>query len=173
MVKKTPSISREFADYCCELLASAGPCVAKRMFGGWGISTDGLALAIIADLGDGERLYLKASDETRLQFEAAHCQRFVYEAKGKPMQMNYYSAPEDAMESAHAMAPWARLALECALKARTPSVKRSRRAIQSVAAPTPAVARPSQPPANRNSAPAAPRSAKPALARARRKSDAG
>ena len=83
MATKSPSISREFADYCCELLASAGPCVARRMFGGWGISTDGLTLAIIADLGGGERLYLKASDDTRGQFEAAGCQRFVYEAKRK------------------------------------------------------------------------------------------
>jgi hypothetical protein len=28
-----------FADYCCELLASVGPCERKRMFGGFGIST--------------------------------------------------------------------------------------------------------------------------------------
>jgi DNA transformation protein len=136
------AVSREFADYCCELLASAGPCVARRMFGGWGISTDGLTLAIIADLGDGERLYLKASDETRSRFEAVGCKRFVYEAKGKPMAMNYYSAPEDAMESAHAMAPWARLALECALKARIPSVKRSSSAIKTKVNPAPAKARP-------------------------------
>jgi len=149
MAPKTPSISREFADYCCELLASAGPCLARRMFGGWGISTDGLTLAIIADLGGGERLYLKASDETRPQFEAAHCQRFVYEAKGRPMQMNYYSAPEDAMESAHAMAPWARLALECALTARVPSVKRSSSAIKNKAKTGPGNARPAAPGARR------------------------
>ena len=43
---------RDFADYCCELLQSAGPCTAKRMFGGWGISVDRLTFALIADLGD-------------------------------------------------------------------------------------------------------------------------
>ena len=143
------AVSREFANYCCELLAPAGPCVAKRMFGGWGISTDGLTLAIIADLGGGERLYLKASDDTRAQFEAAGCERFVYEAKGKLMQMNYYSAPEDAMESAPAMAPWARLALECALKARVPSVKRSSLAMKTKAIPATAKARPAAPKARR------------------------
>ena len=94
------------------------------MFGGWGISTDGLTLAIIADLGGGERLYLKADDDTRARFEAAGCQRFVYTAKGKPMAMNYHTAPEDAMDAAHAMAPWARLALESAIKARKPVAKR-------------------------------------------------
>ncbi len=133
MAPKTPSISRELADYCCELLASAGPCAARRMFGGWGISTDGLTLAIIADLGGGERLYLKASEETRPRFEAAGCARFVYQAKGRAMGMNYYSAPEDAMESAPAMAPWARLALESALKARISGVKRSHNATPSTA----------------------------------------
>ena len=32
--------------------------------------------------------------------------------------MNYYSAPEEAMDSPDAMRPWAALALECALRAR-------------------------------------------------------
>ena len=36
--------------------------MARRMFGGWGISTDGLTLAIIADLGAGEALVDRALD---------------------------------------------------------------------------------------------------------------
>ena len=48
---------------------------------------------------------------------AAGCERFVYAAKNKTMRMNYYSAPEDAMESPALMAPWAKLALEAAMKA--------------------------------------------------------
>ena len=116
-----------FAPYCCDLLASVGPCVAKRMFGGYGISTEGLTLAILADLGAGDVLWLKACDTSQATFEAAGCQRFTYAAKGKTMQMNYYSAPDEAMESAQLMAPWARLALEAALKARQsqPAAKRA------------------------------------------------
>ena len=116
-----------FAHYCCDLLASVGPCVAKRMFGGYGISTEGLTLAILADLGAGDVLWLKACDTSQDTFEAAGCQRFTYAAKGKTMQMNYYSAPDEAMESAQLMAPWARLALEAALKARQsqPAAKRA------------------------------------------------
>ncbi len=128
MATTSSAVSREFADYCCELLASAGPCVARRMFGGWGISTSGLTLALIADLGGGERLWLKASDETRPHYEAAGCERFVYQAKGKAMGMNYYSAPEEAMESPQFMQPWARLALACALKAKAPKAPRQRAA---------------------------------------------
>ncbi len=114
-----------FADYCCELLASVGPCTPKRMFGGYGISTGGLTLAIVADLGDGEKLWLKASNTTRAQWEAAGCGRFTYTSTqaGKPVSrgMNYYSAPDEAMDSPQAMAPWARLALEAALAARAPA----------------------------------------------------
>jgi DNA transformation protein len=112
---KAPS---EFAQYCCDLLSTVGPCVARRMFGGYGISTDGLTLAILADLGSGEKLWLKADETSRPLFEAAGCERFVYQAKDKPMSMGYYSAPDDAMESPALMAPWARRALQAALTAR-------------------------------------------------------
>ena len=113
-----PTAPNEFVDYCCDLLGSVGPCVARRMFGAWGISTEGLTLAILADLGSGEKLWLKSDAASQAKFEAAGCERFVYQAKGKAMSMGYYSAPEEAMESPQQMAPWARLALEAALKAR-------------------------------------------------------
>ena len=108
----------EFANYCCDLLSTAGPCTAKRMFGGFGISTDGLTIAILADLGDGEKLWLKGDADTRSRYEAAGCKLFTYPAKGVPRSMNYFSSPEEAMDSPDAMRPWARLALECALRAR-------------------------------------------------------
>jgi DNA transformation protein len=111
-------ITSDFADYCCELLSSVGPCVAKRMFGGWGISCDGMTLAILADLGQGDTLWLKADGESRFLFEAFDCQRFTYDAKGKSRSVNYYSAPADAMESPAFMRDWARVAMEAALAAR-------------------------------------------------------
>ena len=113
-----PAPASDFALYCCELLSTVGPCVARRMFGAYGISTDGLTLAILADLGSGEKLWLKASETSRPTFEDAGCERFVYLAKGKPMSMNYYSVPDEALESPQSMAPWARMALEAALAAR-------------------------------------------------------
>jgi DNA transformation protein and related proteins len=111
-------INTDFANYCCDLLASAGRCVAKRMFGGFGISIDGLTIAILADLGDGEKLWLKGDDSSSPRYEAAGCKIFTYPAKGVPRSMNYFSAPEDAMDSPDAMRPWAALALDCALRAR-------------------------------------------------------
>ena len=109
--------SHEFSRYCCDLLASVGPCVARRMFGGFGISTDGLTVALLVDLGAGETLWLKADQESSPYFESAGCERFVYQAKGKLVSVNYFSAPDEAMESPQLMAPWARRALEAALKA--------------------------------------------------------
>jgi len=108
----------EFALYCCELLSTVGPCAARRMFGAYGISSDGLTLAILADLGSGEKLWLKADDTTRPLFENAGCERFTYQSRNGPKSMNYYSVPEDALESHLLMAPWARLALDAALSAR-------------------------------------------------------
>jgi DNA transformation protein and related proteins len=124
--------SRQFADYCCEILCTQGPCVPKRMFGGWGISIDGMTLAIITNLGSGEKLWLKGDDEARARFEAAGCERFTFQMKDRLASMGYYTAPEEAMDSQDAMRPWARLALECAIRARAlkppPKLRKSKAA---------------------------------------------
>ena len=134
-----PTPDHDFARYCCELLGSAGPCVPKRMFGGFGISTDGLTIAIIADLGSGQTLWLKASERTRPLFEAEGCVRFTYPVKGVPKSMNYYAAPAEALESPGLMVPWARLALEAAVEARA-NAKPKRVAVKKTSAAKKAVA---------------------------------
>ncbi len=116
--------NRDFVDYCLELLSGIGPCTAKGMFGGWGIALDGLTMALIADLGEGEKLWLKADADSQPTFEAENCKRFTMTMIKKgvptPVSMGYYSAPVDAMESALVMTPWARLALDSARKAHRP-----------------------------------------------------
>jgi DNA transformation protein and related proteins len=144
-----PQANRQFADYCCDLLATQGPCVPKRMFGGWGISIDGLTLAIITNLGKGERLWLKGDEEARSRFEAAGCERFTFQMKDRLASMGYYTAPEEAMDSQDAMRPWARLALECALRARAAKPAPKARA-KPVAK---AVAKPAKPRAAKTAAP--------------------
>lgn len=129
----------EFVAHCLDLLASTGPCVAKRMFGGWGISTGGLTLAIIANLGDGERLWLKADATTRATFEAQGCARFTYLVKGQPKSMDYYAAPEDAVESAALMRPWGQLALDAAVRAQAAKKPKKAPAQASTATPAKAV----------------------------------
>jgi DNA transformation protein len=115
-------------DHCLELLASAGASRARRMFGGHGLYVDDLFVALIAQ----DRLYLKADAQTQPQFRAAGCEPFVYDGKGKSITMGYWSAPPEAMESPALMQPWARLALQAALRAaalkRAASAERRRRA---------------------------------------------
>lgn len=154
MPPKPPAhITHSFADFCCDLLATQGTCVAKRMFGGWGISIDGLTLAIIADLGGGDRLWLKADDEIRSRFEAAGCDRFTYHGKNKTASMGYYTAPDEAMDSHDAMRPWARLALESALRARAAKPAPKLKAKPVVKPAAKAVAKPTKPRAAKTAAP--------------------
>lgn len=104
----------EFVAHCSELLQPLGSVRSRRMFGGHGLYVDELFVAIIA-FG---RLYLKADATTRPHFEAAGCQPFVYDGAGKQVTLGYFTAPDDAMESPAVMQPWARLALEAALRGR-------------------------------------------------------
>ena len=108
------TLRNEVTSHCVDLLAPLGPVRTKRMFGGVGFYVDEVFIALIAS----EQLYLKVDALTRSRFEAAGCQPFVYDAAGKQVSLGYFSAPEDAMESAPLMQNWARLALEAALRAR-------------------------------------------------------
>jgi DNA transformation protein len=100
-------------EHCLELLSSVGTPNARRMFGGHGLRVDGLFIALIAF----DRLYLKADESSRPHFVAAGCEPFVYDSKGKAVTLSYWTVPPQAMDSPEQMRPWARLALEAALRA--------------------------------------------------------
>ena len=111
----------EFGDYLADLLAPLGPVEVRSMFGGFGVFLDGLMFGLIAD----DTLYLKVDNDNRSQFESAGCEAFVYEMKGKPMEMSYHRAPEEALESWEAIQPWAESGLAAARRA--PAKKRKKR----------------------------------------------
>ncbi len=119
----TKPITDPFVLHACELLSCLGPCKATRMFGGYGISVDGMNVAIIA----WDTLYLKTNAETQAQWLAAGCEPFIYEAKGKPMKLNYHTPPAEALESPALMTHWARLAMQAAVAARKPTAPKNRR----------------------------------------------
>ncbi|AIY43560.1 Regulator of competence-specific genes [Collimonas arenae] len=111
-------------EYIRELLAPLGAVSVRKMFGGHGIYYDGLMICIVIDGG----LFLKTDEETRPGFKAAGCAPFIYESKGKRVEMSYWSAPEDAMDSPAAMTPWARLAYAAAVrKANAKPVRKPRK----------------------------------------------
>jgi DNA transformation protein len=103
----------EDLDWFRELLAPLGRITVRRMFGGAGLYADGLIVGLEVEGG----LYLKTDDRTRERFAEAGGSPFVYDGKGKPIVMSYWTPPEDAMDSPEAMRPWARLALEAAQRA--------------------------------------------------------
>lgn len=122
---RSPTPPRDaLVDHCLELLAPLGAASAQRMFGGHGLRIDGVFMALIAY----ERLYLKVDAQTRPRFEAAGCEAFVYEAKGRRVALGYWTAPPQALDSPEDMRPWARLALDAALRARArPSTRSTRK----------------------------------------------
>ena len=109
------AVQAGFAEYCTELLSTAGEVVGKRMFGGYGLYVGDAFIALIA----GDTLYLKADAQTQSRFEAADCRRFEYTTRGKPHALNFWTVPDEAMDSPALMRPWARLALDAALRARS------------------------------------------------------
>jgi DNA transformation protein len=115
----------DFIAWCHELLAPLGPVRSRRMFGGHGLYVDDLFIALVFD----DELYLKADAQTQPSFEAAGCPVFSYTtAQGQTGQLRYHRVPAEAMESPAQMAPWARLALASALRARASKPAAPRRA---------------------------------------------
>jgi DNA transformation protein len=105
-----------FLEYLRELFAELGPVTIRAMFGGHGVYFDGRMIALVAD----QSVYLKVDDEARPRFEAAGSVPFVYAGKGKPVTMSYWLAPDGAMDDAHEMLSWARLADAAARRASAP-----------------------------------------------------
>lgn len=102
-----------FTDLCVEMLSPLGPVRVRRMFGGQGLYVDGLFVAIVDD----GQLFLKSDDANRARFDAAGCAHFTFPKDGEDVITSYRRPPEDALESPPLMLPWARLALEAALRA--------------------------------------------------------
>lgn len=97
-----------------ELFDGIGLVSHRKMFGGAGLYAQGVMFALIAD----DEIYLKVDEafaETLAGMESAP---FVYEGKGKPVQMSYWRLPETALDDADEAVSLATRALECALAAK-------------------------------------------------------
>ena len=131
-MKRTPA--EAYADHCVELLSAHGVAHARRMFGGHGVYLEGLMVGLVA----AEQLYLKTDAASRPHFEAAGGRPFVYrrgrDAAAGVATLGYWTPPEEALDSPDAMRPWARLALEAALRAQAAKRPRARPAGSRVAA---------------------------------------
>jgi len=95
------SVSDSFRDFALEQLGRVTPVTARRMFGGVGIYAGGLFFALL----DNNRLYFKADDSNRPDFEAAGMGPFrPFGEDGAAMQ--YYEVPPDHLEDVDALSRW-------------------------------------------------------------------
>lgn len=105
--------SRDLVAYVLELLRPLGPVRARAMFGGHGIYVDERMVGPITD----DTFYIKTDAETRAQFTAEHLAPFTYSGRDGAVHVtSYYRAPDDAMDNADAMAPWARLGIGASMR---------------------------------------------------------
>ena len=97
-----------------EMFQALGPVTIKRMFGGKGVYHMGRIVAVEVS----DEMLLKADDVSAPEFEAAGARRWAYEGKkGKPVNMPYWSIPDDAFDDPDIMARWVRLDYEAAVRA--------------------------------------------------------
>ncbi|TWI01038.1 DNA transformation protein [Luteimonas cucumeris] len=113
-----------FIAHLLELLSPIGEPTARRLFGGWGIYLDETMIGLVSE----ETFYLKTDESTRGAFEAAGSSPFVFEARkrARTIVTGYWSVPEQALDAAEAMLPWAQLALEAARRKAAATPKRRR-----------------------------------------------
>ncbi|ACG71493.1 TfoX domain protein [Anaeromyxobacter sp. K] len=112
-------ISPSFVEHAVDLLSALGPVQARRLFGGVGLYCDGLMFGLLDD----DELFLKTDGETRPWFLEAGCQMWIYPGM---YETSYYRPPDEAHEDAEAMLPWARLALDAAVRAQAARAAKAR-----------------------------------------------
>jgi DNA transformation protein len=102
----------DFIPFVQELLEGWAPVSARRMFGGHGLYHEGLMFAIVID----QRLYLKADEANRPEFEALGLAPFTYAMKGKEVALSYWAAPDAIFDEPSEAVRWAQSSWDAALR---------------------------------------------------------
>ncbi|MGK6354545.1 TfoX/Sxy family protein [Sphingomonas sp. DT-207] len=108
-------------DWVAEALEPIGTVTHRRMMGGATLYLDGTIFAIVS-MGE---LWFKADAESDAVWDAARCDRFTVEMRGRLASMNYRRAPADVYDDPDAMREWA--ALGIAAGQRAPAKKPKKR----------------------------------------------
>ena len=107
-------------DHLSELGAGIPGLAFKRMFGGWGMFSDGRMFGLIAR----DIVYLKCDAETSPLFDAEGLEPFEYDTKsGKHTQMAYRRLPERCLDDAEEFRLWAGHGIAVAARAATKAAK--------------------------------------------------
>ena len=117
-MKENPN---SFATFVEDLFSDLGTVQCRSMFGGYGVYFRGRMFALIAD----DRLYMKVDTSLKEEYKSAGCEPFIYHSSRKPIQMSYWSLPEEALEQPALAVHWAQKSLKAAASAAKKSVKKS------------------------------------------------
>ncbi len=115
-------------EFIRDLFAPFGPVTVKRLFGGAGISADGLTFALVFD----GAIFLKVDDDTIPDFEREGSSPFVYtraKSKGRvgKASLSYWRLPERLYDDPEELAVWARRAFAIAERKKLAPRKRTTR----------------------------------------------
>ena len=114
------AVSPEYRAFLEEMFQPIPDVQFKRMFGGLGVFRDGVMFGLVAY----ERLYFKVDDLTKPRFADAGAEPFVYEGKGKPVEMSYWTAPDESLDDPELFEEWARLGIEASRRTAASRPKR-------------------------------------------------
>ena len=97
-------------EFLRELFSPFRPVVVRKLFGGAGISVDGVTFAIVVR----GAIYLKVDDASIPAFEREGSQPFTYtraKSRNKPVSMSYWRLPERLYDDPDELASWAERSL--------------------------------------------------------------
>lgn len=109
------ALSDSFKDFLSEQFSPIGGVGIRKMFGGAGVSYQGLSIG----LADDDVLYLKVDEVTAAAYDAEGMEPFSYPMKdGKVSTMRgYRRCPDRLYDDPEEFERWARAAIEAAMRA--------------------------------------------------------
>jgi len=115
-------VSPGFQAFVLDLLAPLHPG-ARRLFGGAGITADGVMFALLSR----DEMYFRVDATTRGRFEAAGCTPFGYNRAGKEVLIeSYYAVPDGLYDQPDELLSWAKEAIAAARRAVKPRKSKKR-----------------------------------------------
>ena len=85
-----------------ELLEPCGGITYCRMFGGYAIRKNGLAIALMFK----DEIYFKVDDSNRADYENLNSEPFTYEKKGKTIIISNWKLPIEILEDPEKLMIW-------------------------------------------------------------------
>ncbi len=97
-----------FLDYVMDILSPLYTIKARKMFGGYGLYTNGKIFGLIAR----KELYFKANEKAAEWFMQFDSEPFSYERNGKIIKMSYWKVPPEILEDQESLEQWLRVSLQ-------------------------------------------------------------